>query len=177
MYRITLFIYCAELILQAFRPFTYVAAHSPTLPSLYLRHSSFSNPSVASDTSELIFQPFFRFSYVTGFSLTSPGEQPMVIMRRLNARRSIDPHENNNDCEVGRIRLPNHGSCMPSSSSRKHIILDIFCHQSFRDVLIFSLTGLEFDGPNSHKLVHQTFFVHGFRFMESSIKFRPKLTV
>ena len=65
-------------------------AHSPTLPSLHLRHSSFSNssvaylrhrsfsnPSVASPTSQLILQPFFRFFYVTGSSLTSPGEPPM----------------------------------------------------------------------------------------------------
>ena len=51
--------------------------HSPTLPSLYLRHSSFSNPSVASPTSQLILQHFFRFSYVTGSSLTSPGESSM----------------------------------------------------------------------------------------------------
>ena len=48
-----------------------------TLPLLYLRQSSFSNRSVASPTSQLILQPFFRFSYVTGFSLTSPGEPPM----------------------------------------------------------------------------------------------------
>ena len=65
------------LILQAFRHFTYVTAHSPTLPSLYLRHNSFSNPSVASPTPQLILQPFFRLFYVTGFSLTSPGEPPM----------------------------------------------------------------------------------------------------
>ena len=32
--------------------FTYVTAHSPTLPSLYLCHSSFSNPSFASPTSQ-----------------------------------------------------------------------------------------------------------------------------
>ena len=61
----------ALLILQPFRHFTYVRAHSPTLPSLYLRHSSFSNPSVASLTSHLILQSLFRFSYVTGSSLTS----------------------------------------------------------------------------------------------------------
>ena len=60
----------------SFRHFTYVTAHSPTLPSLYLRHSSFSNSSIASPTSQLILQSF-RFSYVTGSSLTSPGEQPM----------------------------------------------------------------------------------------------------
>ena len=55
----------------------YVTAHSPTLPSLYLRHNSFSNTSVASPTSQLILQPLFHLSYVTGFSLTSPGEPPM----------------------------------------------------------------------------------------------------
>ena len=69
------------LILQAFHHFTYVTAHSPTLPSLYLRHNSFSNPSIASPTSQLILQPFFRLSYVTGFSLTSPGEPPMPLYR------------------------------------------------------------------------------------------------
>ena len=52
-----------QLILQAFLRFTYVTAHSPILPLLHLRHSSFSN--------------HFRFSYVTCSSLTSPGEPPM----------------------------------------------------------------------------------------------------
>ena len=68
----------AELILQPFRHFTYVTTHSPTLPSNYLRHSSFSNPSVPSPTSQLILQPCFRFSYVTGSSLTSSGEPPIL---------------------------------------------------------------------------------------------------
>ena len=54
-----------ELFLQPLRPFTYVTTHSPTLLVLYIRHSSFSNPSVASPTSQFILQPFFRFSYVT----------------------------------------------------------------------------------------------------------------
>ena len=54
----------SELILQPFRRFTYVTAHSATLPSLYLHHSSFSNPSVASRTSQFILKPFFRFCYV-----------------------------------------------------------------------------------------------------------------
>ena len=48
-----------------YRHFTYATTHSPTLPSLYLCHSSFSNSSVASPTSQFILQPFFRFSYVT----------------------------------------------------------------------------------------------------------------
>ena len=61
----------AELILQTFRHFIYVTAHSPTFLSLYLRHSSFSNPYVASPTSQFILQLFFRFSYVTGSSLNA----------------------------------------------------------------------------------------------------------
>ena len=71
----------SQLILKPFPRFTYITAHSPTLPSLYLRHNSFSNLSVASPTSQLILQPFFRFSYITGFSLASPGEPPMCDMQ------------------------------------------------------------------------------------------------
>ena len=43
-----------QLILKPFRRFTYVAAHSLTLPLLHLRHSSFSNPSFASPTSQAL---------------------------------------------------------------------------------------------------------------------------
>ena len=80
----------SQLILQPFRRFTYVTAHStalpllhlrhrhftyvtarsPNLPPLYLHHSSFSNPSVASPTSQLILQPFRRFFYATVHSTT-----------------------------------------------------------------------------------------------------------
>ena len=67
----------ADLILQHFRHFTYVTSHPPTLPSFYLCHNSFSNHSVASPTSQLILQSFFRFFYVSGSSLTSLGEPPM----------------------------------------------------------------------------------------------------
>ena len=44
----------ALLILQPFRRFTYVTAHSPTLPLLHLCHSSFCNPSFASPTSQVL---------------------------------------------------------------------------------------------------------------------------
>ena len=44
----------SQHILQPFRRFTYVTAHSPTLPLLHLRHSSFSNPSFASPTSQAL---------------------------------------------------------------------------------------------------------------------------
>ena len=41
----------SQLILQPFRRFIYVTAHSATLPLLHVRYSSFSNPSFASPTS------------------------------------------------------------------------------------------------------------------------------
>ena len=46
------------------------SAHSPTFPSPHLRHNSFSNPSVALPTSQLILQPFRCFTYVTVHSPT-----------------------------------------------------------------------------------------------------------
>ena len=60
----------ALLILQPFRRFTYVIAHSPTFPLLHLRHNSFSNPYVVSPTSQIILQPFRCFTYVTTHSPT-----------------------------------------------------------------------------------------------------------
>ena len=47
-------------------------AHSPTFPSLHLRHSSFSNPSVGLPTSQLFLQPFRCFTYITAHSPTLP---------------------------------------------------------------------------------------------------------
>ena len=61
-----------RLILQPLHRFTYVIVHSPTLPPLYLRHSSFYSPSVASPTSHLTLQPFRRFIYATAHSSTLP---------------------------------------------------------------------------------------------------------
>ena len=69
----------SQLIFQPFRHFIYVTTHSPTLPSLFLRHSSFFNPSVASPTSQFIILPFCRFSYVTSSSLNSHGEPSMHL--------------------------------------------------------------------------------------------------
>ena len=47
----------------SFPSHTYFTAHSPTFPSLYVHHSTFSNPSVALPTSQLILQPFHCFTY------------------------------------------------------------------------------------------------------------------
>ena len=93
----------ALLILQPFRHFTYVTAHSPTLPSLYLRHSPFSSPSVASPTSQFILQPLFRFSYVTSSSLNSPGEPPMCVI--LQHKKEIIQNMNSIDILVSEILI------------------------------------------------------------------------
>ena len=58
--------------------------HSPALSSLHLRHSSFSDTSVISPTSQLILQPFRCFTHATGTSPTSPGE-PSVLSSVYNA--------------------------------------------------------------------------------------------
>ena len=54
--------------------FSYVtsSAHSPIFPSLHLRHNSFSNPSVALPTLQLILQSFRCFTYITVYSPTLP---------------------------------------------------------------------------------------------------------
>ena len=44
----------SQLIFQPFRRFTYVTAHSATIPLLHLRHSSLSNPSFAPPTSQAL---------------------------------------------------------------------------------------------------------------------------
>ena len=51
-------------------------SHSPTFPSLHLHHNSFSNPSFALPTSQLILQPFRRFTYVTAHSPILPSLYP-----------------------------------------------------------------------------------------------------
>ena len=56
------------------------SAHSPTFPSLLLHHNSFSNPSVALPTSQLILQPFRCFTYVTAHS---PTHLSLLLRHRL----------------------------------------------------------------------------------------------
>ena len=60
-----------ELILQPFRRFTYVTAHSPTLPLLHLCHSSFS-------------KPFFRFSYSQVLHLCHLASRPCLLSRKMS---------------------------------------------------------------------------------------------
>ena len=55
-------------------------SYSPSFPSRYLRHSSFSNRSIASPTSQLILQPFLCFTYVTA---NSPTLLSLLLRHRL----------------------------------------------------------------------------------------------
>ena len=77
------------------------SADSPNFPSLHLRHSSFSNPSVALPTSQLILQPFRCFTYVTAhspillcsfskFAVTSPTSQ--LILQPFRRFTYVTPH-------------------------------------------------------------------------------------
>ena len=82
-------------------------------PSLHLRHSSFSNLSVASPTSQLILQTFRRFIYVTAHSSTL---QSLYLRHRhftyiiWRAAHSIygplHPHPRGPSCPVMGIPLP-----------------------------------------------------------------------
>ena len=56
----------SQFIFQPFFRFSYVTAHSPTLPFLRLLHSSISNPTFASAV--LILQTFRHFTYATTHS-------------------------------------------------------------------------------------------------------------
>ena len=85
----------SHLILQSFRCFTYVTAHFQTLPSLHLRHSSFSNASVALPTTQLILQSFRRFgpichSSFSNLSVTSPTSQ--LIIQRFHSFTYVTAH-------------------------------------------------------------------------------------
>ena len=63
----------SQLILQSFRRFIYVTAHSPTLPLFLLRHSSFFNPYFAFPTSQALHlrhlanRPWYRLSFLNSY--------------------------------------------------------------------------------------------------------------
>ena len=70
------------------------SAHSPTFPSLHVRRSSFSNPSVALLTSQLILQLFCCFTYVTAHSQTPPVvslTSQVLHLRHLAGRPCVSP--------------------------------------------------------------------------------------
>ena len=68
---------------------TMSSAHSPTFPSLHLRRNSFSNPSVALPTSQLILQPSRCFIYVT---VHSPSLLSLLILQPLRHFTYVTTH-------------------------------------------------------------------------------------
>ena len=70
----------SQLILQPFRRFTYVTAHSPTLPLLHLRHC-FSNPSFASPTSQAL-----HLIHLASRCWSAPGVEPYSLPPEYESR-------------------------------------------------------------------------------------------
>ena len=103
--------------------------NSPTLPSFYLRHSSFSKPSVASPTSQFILQPFFRFSYVTSraHSPTFPSlHLSQLILQHLRRFTYVTAHSPTLlSLHLRHSLLSNHSFASPTSQAE-------LIHQPFR---------------------------------------------
>ena len=136
----------SELILQTFRHFTYVTAHSPTLPSLYLRHSSFSNPSVASPTPQPILQPFLRFSYITSFTTL-----PSLLLRHrlftyVTARSPTSPL-----LHLSHSSFSNLSFACPTSQAL-HLRQSSFSNPSVLQLRHSSFSSPSFASPTSHAL-------------------------
>ena len=70
--------------------YSHSRAHSPTFPALHLRHHSFSNPSVAFSTSQLILQPFHCFTYVTVHSPTPQALHLIQLASQLHDDKNIN---------------------------------------------------------------------------------------
>ena len=85
-----LMVYCA-IIPTDDNIFRLRRAHSPTFPSLHLRHNSFSNPSIALPTSQLILQPFRCFTYVTVHSPTLLSHSPTFPSLHLHHNSFSNP--------------------------------------------------------------------------------------
>ena len=64
---------------KLFSHFTYVTAHSPTLPSLYLSHSSFFKPSVASLRHSSFSKPSFASPTSQDFHLRHLASRPCTL--------------------------------------------------------------------------------------------------
>ena len=82
----------SQLILQPFHRFTYVTAHSSTLPLLHLHHSSFSKSSFASPTSQALLlhhlasRPYHILKFCCRLLIT--GTQACYVKRLHNKKES-----------------------------------------------------------------------------------------
>ena len=119
--------------------FTYVTTHFPILPSLYLRHSSFSIPSVASPTSQFILQPFFRFAYFTSREL---------ILQDFSHFTYVTAHSDSpifSSLHLRRSSFSNPSLAFTSVTTHSPILpLLHLCHSSFSNPSFASPTSQDF---------------------------------
>ena len=115
---------------QPFRHFTYVTTHSPTLPSLHLRQSSFSNPPFASPTSQalhlrhLASRPWTRVS----IHVRHLSHWLATVTRKLcSAKRCLQFTEEVVIawCQIRTVR------CCPSNFSHLPVVLWLTCDRAF----------------------------------------------
>ena len=71
----------SQLNLRPFPRFTYVTTYSPTIPLLHLRHSSFSNPSFASPTSQDFHLLYVSWRAAETRSFTNPQRKKPIGVR------------------------------------------------------------------------------------------------
>ena len=102
------------LIPQPFRRFTHAIAHSPTLPLLHLRHSSFSKPSFASPTSQALHLTHLASRPCFVLELRKNPEKTSI--RKLN-RSEVEPGPAGS--EVTSLPLDNSGSHIGQGSIYK----------------------------------------------------------
>ena len=88
----------SQLILQPFRRFTYITAHSPTLLFLHVRHSSFFNPSFASPTSQVLhlihlascpWPSLSNFFLIKDFEKNQIGYIFLPILNKITSKKKI----------------------------------------------------------------------------------------
>ena len=101
-----------------------------------------SNPSITLSASQLILQPFFCFSYVTGSSLTSPGELPMDLRHsslKFIVFQSTHPSYNNLPDTLSTFDL-----CKLCSPARREAHFSVYC----------TCTGTSLEAVIKHNTIH-----------------------
>ena len=123
----------SQFILQPFRCFIYVTAHSP-------------NPSVASPTSQFIIQPFRRFTYVTAHSptllsllLRHLARRPCYTSMLVKKFSSIIPWGRKSDTKHS-VTLQSHAVARGHTHTHTHT----HTHMHAADYTVFLYDGIDF---------------------------------
>ena len=128
---------------------TLCRAHSPTFPSLHLHHSSFSNPSVALPTSQLILQPFCHFTYITAHSPT---------LLSLYLHHSSFSNLSVTSLTSQLILQPFHHFTYFTAHSPTHLLLYLH-NSSFPTLLLLHLRHSSFSNPSFASLTYQVLHI------------------